>query len=302
MGRQAASAKDSSGGLGSRFRFGTATCSAIVPWCSSENSERLGSSVSSPVQPGLATTPWTTTSLPSSSIPAASVPRIIGIRSCGSPTPCRLNRSWWLSEAALTWTVVQPSGASGSGPVTDLEDGQRVLRGGRGDEGSEHDRTLTEPAIPGDAGRRRCARVAGDGPTGTPSPPTSTTRPITACATPPSGRPGRTSLPLMPAGPRDVDLGCGTGSCRCPRGGRADVAGLDSRDARRRAAERGRRRAHAGTRRPPFGPDRRRRPVPARAVGARTGTPSWRAGCACSGRAATGARGGRLGHRAGLRG
>ena len=125
MGRQAASAKDRSAGLGSRFRLGTTTCSAIVPWCSSENSVRLGSRVSSPVQSGVATTPWTTTSLPSSSIPAASVPRIIGIRSCGRPMPCRLNRSWWFSETAFTWTVVQPSGASGSGrsPTSSTESG-----------------------------------------------------------------------------------------------------------------------------------------------------------------------------------
>src|SRR4051795_11742069 len=125
VGRHAASAKESSAGLGSTFRFGTATFSAIVPWCSSLNRLRFGSSVSSPVQPGLATTPWTTTSLPSSSRPAASVPRIIGIRSSGRPTPRRLNRSWWLSETALTCTVVQPSGTSGSGrsPISSTESG-----------------------------------------------------------------------------------------------------------------------------------------------------------------------------------
>ena len=115
MGRQAASANESSAGLGSRFRRGTATRSAIVPWCSSENRVRFGSSVSSPLHPALGTTPWTTTSFPSSSSPAASVPRIIGIRSSGRPMPRRLNRSWWLSETAFTCTVVQPSGTSGSG-------------------------------------------------------------------------------------------------------------------------------------------------------------------------------------------
>ena len=60
-------------------------------------------------------TPWTTTSLPSSSIPAASVPRIIGSCSCFRPTPRREKRSWWFSEAALTVTVVHPSGTTGSG-------------------------------------------------------------------------------------------------------------------------------------------------------------------------------------------
>jgi hypothetical protein len=125
VGRHAASAKESSAGLGSTLRRGTATRSAIVPWCSSENRVRLGSSVSSPTQSGVATTPWTTTSLPFSSSPAASVPRIIGIRSCGRPTPRRLNRSWWFSETALTCTVVQPSGTSGSGrsPTSSTESG-----------------------------------------------------------------------------------------------------------------------------------------------------------------------------------
>ena len=38
------------------------------------------------------------------------------------------------------------------GALTDLEDGERVLRGGRRDEGSEHDRTLTEAPRASDAG------------------------------------------------------------------------------------------------------------------------------------------------------
>jgi hypothetical protein len=57
----------------------------------------------------------TITSLPSASTPAASQPRIIGSRSSDSPTPRSDHRSWWLSEAARTSTVVQPSGGSGSG-------------------------------------------------------------------------------------------------------------------------------------------------------------------------------------------
>ena len=70
-------------------------------------------------------TAWTTTSLPSSSSPAASHPRIIGSASSRSPTPRSDQRSWWLSEVALTVTVVQPSGTSGSGrsPVVSPESG-----------------------------------------------------------------------------------------------------------------------------------------------------------------------------------
>src|SRR5664280_699190 len=60
-------------------------------------------------------TAWMTTSLPSSSSPAPSVPSTIGSRSARSPTPRRLHRSWWLSDAAFSRTVVQPSGTPGSG-------------------------------------------------------------------------------------------------------------------------------------------------------------------------------------------
>ena len=52
VGRQAASAKDSEAGFGTRLRRGTATRSAIAPWCRSDSSERLGSKVSSPSSPG----------------------------------------------------------------------------------------------------------------------------------------------------------------------------------------------------------------------------------------------------------
>ena len=115
VGRQAASSNDSEAGLGIRLRRGTATRSANVPWWRSESSERFGSSVSSPLQAGSPMTACTTTSLPSSSIPAASQPRIIGSDSSRSPTPRSDHRSWWFSEAALTVTVVQPSGTAGSG-------------------------------------------------------------------------------------------------------------------------------------------------------------------------------------------
>ena len=70
-------------------------------------------------------TAWTTTSWPSSSTPAASQPRIIGSASSRSPTPRSDHRSWWLSAAALTVTVVHPSGTSGSGrsPTTRPDSG-----------------------------------------------------------------------------------------------------------------------------------------------------------------------------------
>src|SRR5664280_2096787 len=116
VGRQAASAHDIPGGLGTRLRRGTATTSANVPAWISESSERCGSRVSSPLpRSGSPITAWMTTSLPSSSSPAPSVPSTIGSRSARSPTPRRLHRSWWLSDAAFSRTVVQPSGTPGSG-------------------------------------------------------------------------------------------------------------------------------------------------------------------------------------------
>ena len=126
VGRQAASSNDSEAGLGITLPRGTTTLSANVPWYRSESSERFGSRVSSaPVQPGSLTTACTTTSLPSSSYPAASQPRIIGSCSSLSPTPRSDHRSWWLSDAALTVTVVHPSGTSGSGrsPTTRPDSG-----------------------------------------------------------------------------------------------------------------------------------------------------------------------------------
>ena len=115
VGRQAASSKDSDGGFGTTLPAGTTTLSAKVPWNRSDSSDRPGSSVSSPVQPGALITAWTSTSLPSSSYPAASQPRIIGSCSWRRPTPRSDQMSWWLSDAALTVTVVHPSGTSGSG-------------------------------------------------------------------------------------------------------------------------------------------------------------------------------------------
>ena len=75
-------------------------------------------------------TAWTTTSLPSSSRPAASQPRIIGSASCLRPTPRSDQRSWWLRLAALTVTVVHPSGGVGSGrsPTTRPLSGSSELK------------------------------------------------------------------------------------------------------------------------------------------------------------------------------
>ena len=125
VGRHAASSKDSDAGFGTTLRRGTTTRSANVPWCRSESSDRFGSRVSSPAQLGSLTTAWTTTSLPSSSYPEASQPRIIGSDSSLSPTPRSDQRSWWLSDAAWTVIVAQPSGATGSGrsPTTRPDSG-----------------------------------------------------------------------------------------------------------------------------------------------------------------------------------
>jgi hypothetical protein len=115
VGRHAASANESAGGFGTRLRAGTATRSAKVPGYRSERIVRVGSSVSSPRQSVSPITECTTTSFPSSSIPAASQPRIIGSCSADKPTPRSDQRSWWLSDAARTDTVAQPSRRSGSG-------------------------------------------------------------------------------------------------------------------------------------------------------------------------------------------
>ncbi|OLB65467.1 MAG: hypothetical protein AUI10_06675 [Actinobacteria bacterium 13_2_20CM_2_72_6] len=92
VGRHAASAKDSSGGLGTRLRRGTRTRSAKVPGHFSDSAVRFGSIVSSP-DDGSPTIACTTTSVPSSATPAASQPRIIGNLSAGSPTPRSDQRS-----------------------------------------------------------------------------------------------------------------------------------------------------------------------------------------------------------------
>lgn len=113
VGRQAASSKESSLGFGSTFQAGTETCSANVPWYRSVRMER-GSLGPTPC-PVCPITECSTTSLPSSSTPAASHPRIIGNRSSGRPTPRSDHRSWWFREAALTFTVAQPSRATGAG-------------------------------------------------------------------------------------------------------------------------------------------------------------------------------------------
>src|SRR5580693_8240742 len=116
VGRQAASSKDSAGGLGIRLRRGTARRAAKVPSWRSDSRERRGSRVSSPPPAsGSPMTACTMTGLPSGSIPAASQPRMMGSRSDEMPTPRRVHTSWWLRAAALTVTVTHPSGGTGSG-------------------------------------------------------------------------------------------------------------------------------------------------------------------------------------------
>ena len=79
VGRQAACSHDSPSGLA------TTLCAARRrprPGCRRGLAEQAaaGSSVSSPVQPGEATTAWTSTSLPSASTPAPSQPSTMGSR------------------------------------------------------------------------------------------------------------------------------------------------------------------------------------------------------------------------------
>ncbi|CAB4658110.1 unannotated protein [freshwater metagenome] len=115
VGKQAACSNVSEAGFGIRLRRGTAILSASVPGKRSDRSERRGSSVSSPSPAsGSAMTAWMITSLPSASIPAPSQPRIIGSNSGRSPTPFKLQMSWWFNAAARSVTSAQPSGTSGS--------------------------------------------------------------------------------------------------------------------------------------------------------------------------------------------
>src|SRR5690606_30475922 len=124
-----ASAQLSPLGLGIALAAGTMTRSANVPWCFSVSSVRLGSSVSSPRHAGSPITECSTTSVPSGSVPAPSQPRIIGNCSFLIPTPRRVHTSCMFKLAALTSTVTQPSGASGSGrsPVASPANGSSGL-------------------------------------------------------------------------------------------------------------------------------------------------------------------------------
>src|SRR6266545_2742698 len=172
VGRQAASAKDSSAGFGTTLRLGTISRSARAPWCFSDSSVRLGSSVSSPSHPSLAITEWTTTSSPVDvSMPAASQPRIIGNRSALMPTPRSVHRSWWLRLTALTSTVVQPGGGSGSGrsPIT------RPASGSSGNADEAYAARMG--ATLGQLGRRVHRVVEVDGGVGEPEP---ASRPLAA--------------------------------------------------------------------------------------------------------------------------
>lgn len=92
------------------------------------------------------------TSAPSAVTPAASQPRIIGSADSFSPTPRRLQRSWWLREAAFTRTAVQPVGTSGAG----LSPTSKTLRGSS--ELKPDAKTASMGATIGHAGRPRRPR------------------------------------------------------------------------------------------------------------------------------------------------
>ena len=93
-------------------RYGDALGEA--PSCRSESTSGGGPGSRRRRPVGSPITACTTTSLPSSSTPPASQPSTIGSRSGGMPTPRSVQMSWWLSAAAFTVTVVQPSGGFGS--------------------------------------------------------------------------------------------------------------------------------------------------------------------------------------------
>ena len=121
----AACAGVSPSGMGTALRAGTTTVSANVPWCFSVSMLRRGSSVSSPNHAGSPMIECSTTGLPSGSVPAPSQPRIIGNCSFLIPTPRSVQMSCMFSDAAVTVTGTQPSGASGSGrsPTTSASRG-----------------------------------------------------------------------------------------------------------------------------------------------------------------------------------
>src|SRR5579875_2450051 len=128
-------------------------------------------------------TECTTTSRPSSSTPAASQPRIIGSCSRLRPTPRSDQRSWWLSEAARTLTVVQPEGHSGSGRSPTC----RTLSGSSREKSVAKAASMARSCRTGDAGVRR-ASVLGAGRGRRPAAVAGDRAPQTA-----RGRPGRSS-------------------------------------------------------------------------------------------------------------
>ena len=105
--KQAASAQDSSRGLGTTLAAGTTTMSANVPWNFSLSSERAGSRVSSGPPP--------MTSAPPPRDPAGRCPRHRSRGSSGRHRPrcppAQRPRSWWLMLAARTRTAIHPAPA-----------------------------------------------------------------------------------------------------------------------------------------------------------------------------------------------
>ncbi|MPM89949.1 hypothetical protein SDC9_137064 [bioreactor metagenome] len=86
-----------------------------MPSTPSDSIVRCGSSGSGPLQPGLVTMLWMTTSLPFSSIPAPSQPRIRGSWSGRSPTPLSDDKSCRFRLLVRMVMMLQPSFGSGSG-------------------------------------------------------------------------------------------------------------------------------------------------------------------------------------------
>ena len=123
---------------------------------------RLGSSVSSPVQSGVATTPWTTTSLPSSSMPGRVGAEDHRHPLLGQADALQAEQVVVVERDRLHLDGRPAVGRLGFRPVADLQHGERVLRGGRGDEGGKHDRTLTEQGTAGDTGRAPCDAARDD--------------------------------------------------------------------------------------------------------------------------------------------
>ena len=125
--RQAASANESSAGLGTTLRLrhdDVLGQRALV--LLGQQRAAAGRASRRRSSPSLLITEWTTTSSPvCSSTPAASQPRIIGSCPRLMPTPRSVHRSWWLRLAACTATRGPARPAARVGPLADDQRRQR---------------------------------------------------------------------------------------------------------------------------------------------------------------------------------